>query len=90
VREELGATERSALTTFITEQELRTRAQNQFSISVHGMRGSGSTAGNTDIHAHRTIRLDDLGGRFSGVWYVARVRHIVDQQGYRTDFECQR
>jgi phage protein D len=90
LREELGSADRMAVPTFSTEEDLRVMAANQFSTSIHGMRGSGSTFGNQRIHAQANIELADLGGRFSGIWYLSEVRHRLDAEGYQTDFECQR
>ncbi len=90
LRTELGTVERQAMPTFLTEEELRVIASNQFSTSIHGMRGNGSTHGNPSIHANSVIDIADVGGRFSGTWYLSEVRHTLDAQGYQTDFECQR
>lgn len=90
VREELGSVEREATPTFVTEEGLRERVKNQFSTSIHGMRASGATIGNHRIHAQASIYIADVGGRFSGTWYLSQVRHILDSEGYRTEFQCQR
>ncbi len=90
LREELGSVERQAWPTFLTEAELSIIAENQFSTSIHGMRGNASTYGNQRIHAQSVIDIADVGGRFSGIWYLSQVRHTLDAQGYLTDFECQR
>jgi uncharacterized protein len=90
VRQELGGVTREATPCFTAPQALQERAQNQFSVSLLGMRASGATVGNQRIHAQTTIRIADVGGRFSGKWYLSQVRHTLDRQGYRTEFECQR
>lgn len=90
LREELGNAEREPISTFVTEDDLRVRSENQFSTSIHGMRASGSTVGNQRIRAQANIHIADVGGRFSGVWYLSQVRHVLNGQGYQTEFQCQR
>ncbi len=90
LREELGGEERQPTPGFASQEELDTRAQNQFSTSIHGMRGSGTTPGNQRIRAQANIRIADVGGRFSGIWYLSQVRHIISNQGYLTEIQCQR
>ena len=90
LREELGGVQRQATPCFTTAADLGVRAANRFSTSIHGMRASGTTVGNHRIHAQATLKIADVGGRFSGTWYLSKVRHVLDNQGYQTDFECQR
>ena len=90
LREELGGARRQATPTPITEEELNVIAANQFSTSLHGMRASGASYGNPQIHAQATVMIADVGGRFSGIWYLSEVRHSLNTQGYRTEFQCQR
>ncbi len=88
--EELGSEEREATPGFTTEADLTVRSENQFSTSIHGMRANGAAGGNHRMHAQTSVRISDVGGRFSGVWYLSQVRHIVNTQGYKTEFQCQR
>ncbi|WP_373499810.1 phage late control D family protein [Desulfococcus sp.] len=90
LREELGGEERIATPGFVSQADLDTRAENQFSTSIQGMRGSGTTTGNHRIRAQSSILIQDVGGRFSGTWYLTRVRHVLNQQGYQTEIECRR
>jgi phage protein D len=90
LRTELGGVERVTTPTFVTPQALQERAKNQYNTSLLGMRASGSTPGNHRLHAQSSIGIADVGGRFSGKWYLSQVRHILDRQGYRTEFQCQR
>lgn len=90
LREELGTSTRSAVSTFTTEADLSTLAQNQFSTSLRGMRGSGSAPGIKELFARSSISVQDVGGRFSGTWYLSQVRHKLDREGYKTEFECRR
>jgi phage protein D len=90
LRDELGTVERQAVATFTTEEELNVISANQFSTSIHGMRASGSADGNPRIRAQANIDIANVGGRFSGTWYLSQVRHVLNDQGYQTEFECQR
>jgi len=90
LRTDLGTSTRAANPTFATEEQQNAVAQNQFSTSLLGMRASGSTVGIRQITAQTSIKIGDVGGRFSGIWLLSQVRHILDAQGYRTEFECRR
>lgn len=89
VREERGSVDRVAVSTFTTDEELSQRAENQYSTSLLGMEASGATLGNHRLHAQATVEIADA-GRFSGRWFLSKVQHAVDDQGYRTKFECRR
>jgi phage protein D len=86
----LGTVRRESTPAFTTPDAMQARQQNEHSTSALGMRASGSTVGNMRLHAQTAVRLEDVGGRFSGVWFLSQVRHVMDVQGYRTDFECRR
>lgn len=75
---------------FTTPEELQERAKNQFSTSLRGMRGSGTLPGNQRIRAQSSIGIADVGGRFSGIWYLSQVRHVLNRQGYQTEITCRR
>lgn len=88
--QELGTARREATPSFTTPEAIEARRQNQLSTSALGMTASGSTVGNMRLHAQTAVTLADVGGRFSGTWFLSSVRHVMDIQGYRTDFECRR
>ena len=90
MRKDLGEVEREPTLGFTTQEELEERAKNQFSTSIHGMRGNGATPGNQRIHAQASIGIADVGGRFSGTWYLSQVRHTLDRMGYQVEITCQR
>jgi phage protein D len=90
LRADLGTSVRDAKPTFTSEEEQSAVAQNQFSTSLLGMRASGSTVGIRQMTAQTNIDIGDVGGRFSGTWFLSKVRHVLDGQGYRTEFECRR
>jgi phage protein D len=81
---------RDATTTFITEEQQQAIAQNQFPTSLHGMSGEGETVGIRQLIAQSLISINDVGGRFSGDWFLSEVRHLLDGQGYRSEFACRR
>lgn len=86
----MGTMTRESIPTFTSAADLQAVSQNQFSTRIHGMQGNGTMIGNQRVHAQTNIDIADVGGQFSGIWYLSQVRHIVDNQGYRTEFECQR
>ena len=89
LRQELGTAVRETTPTFTTPEELQERRKNQFSTSQLGMRASGSTPGNKDMHAQQSLRILDA-SRFSGRWFLSQVKHVMNGNGYQTQFECQR
>jgi len=88
--QDLGTATRPVSPTFQSPERLQTRAENQFSTRVHGMTATGSTSGNRALHAQHNVEISDVGARFSGIWYLSRVHHVLDGDGYRTDFEARR
>ena len=75
---------------FLTRERRDVRRRNDYSTRALGMRGSGVTPGNMRMHAQTAVRIEDVGGRFSGTWFLSRVRHRVDGHGYLTEFDCRR
>src|SRR5690606_29785288 len=85
-----GEVERVTVPSFTTAEDLQTRRENQFATSLFGMSASGATTGNKAMRAQTNVRIEDVGGRFSGIWFLTQVRHVLDGEGYRTEFECKR
>lgn len=56
-------------------------------LSMSRATGYGETDGVPEIAAGATLRLEDLGERFSGTYYVTRATHRIGRSGYRTSFE---
>ena len=53
--------------------------------------GEGMCWGRTDLQAGKVIKLDGLGKRFSGQYYVTAVTHRYrSDRGYYTHFQVQR
>jgi phage protein D len=55
------------------------------------IRGDARCRGRTDVRAGTVIRLDDLGTRFSGQYYVTSAVHrYTRREGYLTEFQVRR
>ncbi len=53
--------------------------------------GEGVCYGRTDLRAGKVIKIEGVGKRFSGQYYVTRVSHrYTQQQGYQTHFAVRR
>ena len=89
VRAALGTARREALPAFATPAQAAQVREHQPAASLHGMQATGSTVGNKELHARRSLGIEGA-GRFSGTWYVTKATHAFDRQGYRTDFTCVR
>ncbi len=88
---DLATSVRDGSPAFTTEDFQAAIAQNQFSTSLQGMRAKGTTLGIRSLVAQTNIDIEDVGGRFSGTWFLSQVRHTYDpSKGYRSEFECRR
>jgi phage protein D len=87
---ELGTAVREANPSFTSEDQQAAIANNQFSTSLFGMRANGRTVGIRQLTAQSSVTIGDVGGRFSGAWFLSQVRHVLDGQGYLCEFECRR
>lgn len=52
--------------------------------------GSGSTIGDPTIKAGRVINLDGLGEQFGGLYRITSANHMIDSNGYRTQFDVRK
>jgi phage protein D len=50
----------------------------------------GTMIGDPDIAARRIVVISGIGSRLSGRWYLTKVVHKIDKDGYITEFECER
>lgn len=50
----------------------------------------GACIGRPDLAARKVVRLEGLGRRFSGSYYVTSTTHTIDASGYRTEFDAKR
>jgi len=69
--------------TYIARAELN-RASNQLVV------GSGETFGIPELRPGVTIKLENLGTRFSGKYYLTDTTHTIDGNGYKTRFTARR
>ncbi|MCP2257177.1 Phage protein D [Streptoalloteichus tenebrarius] len=73
------------------EQEANRIAQDRLRDIAHDMiQASGSTVGLPDLRAGSKLRIDGLGRRFDGTYFATGTRHVQNDSGYRTSFECRR
>lgn len=73
-----------------TEEELRARAQALVNESSFRIRATGELDGSLYGHvlkAGRTVPLDGTGARYGGLYYVDKVVHNFQPDGYRQQFE---
>lgn len=75
---------------FSSVSAMQHKAENWCSIHAFGMTGSGRTGGTPKLRASAPVQIDDVGGRFSGKWFVTEVRHTLGREGYHTEFSCKR
>jgi phage protein D len=52
--------------------------------------GSGQAIGLPDLRPGDNIEMRNLGQRFDGNYYVKRVEHVINDAGYRTNFQVRR
>ena len=57
-----------------------------------GQTAQGQAAGSVMLRPHRRVKVEGCGGRWSGHWYLAEVRHRVDlaQRTFTSSFTCTR
>jgi len=59
--------------------------------SMKYMTATGKCEGNNKIHAGMVIKINEVGSRFSGKYYVNSVKHVLTaNEGYSTYFELSR
>jgi len=75
-----------------TQAEADQLAKGRFNTAALGyVTGEATCLGRTDVHPGSVIKLDGIGQRFSGVYYVAGVKHhYTAQRGYLTDLSLRR
>lgn len=75
-----------------TPEEAKAIAQGQINrMALSYITGEGSCHGNAALRAGRVIRIEGLGKRFSGNYYVTSTNHrYTISEGYRTEFSVRR
>lgn len=75
----------------MTQAEADQIAKATFNRSVlHFITGEGICRGRTDLRAGTVIKIDQIGQRFSGQYYVTTVSHRYGPRGYYTHFTVRR
>ncbi|KUL25596.1 phage late control D family protein [Actinoplanes awajinensis] len=87
---DLGVDDVAAAEPFAPADALTSRVRNRSARFCGGMRASGSTVGEPRLRPLTTVNVEGAGARFSGIWLVSRVRHVMDSAGYRTEFVLRR
>lgn len=54
------------------------------------VKASGSTVGLADLRAGQRVKIEGLGVRFSGLYFVTATTHTINDSGYITRFEARR
>jgi phage protein D len=72
-------------------EEARKLAKSELNrIAENLIRGSATTIGLTQLRPGVCVQLDKLGAWFTGKYYLEKVTHRLDDNGYRTTFEGRR
>jgi phage protein D len=50
----------------------------------------GTCIGEVELKAKSLIAIEGVGRKFSGIYYVTKVTHTLDDSGYLCEFECKR
>lgn len=59
-------------------------------MSLQFIKGEGEAIGNALLRAGEVVEIGNLGRRLSGRYYLTRVQHLIDADGYRTRIDCRR
>jgi phage protein D len=74
-----------------TEAQARRRALAQLSDRLKQLvEAEGTTVGLPDLRAGQRVHIVGLGARFSGVYFVTKTVHSIDDSGYVTKFSARR
>jgi len=81
----------------ITTQPVESRKQaKQFAIAVlrrylYGfLTGKAKTFGLPDLTCGKYVKLNNLGNRFSGLYYITATTHSINDNGYTTGFDVRK
>jgi len=72
-------------------QQARRRAADLLSERLRQMvEATGNTVGLPDLRAGQRVQVEGFGERFSGLYFVTKTTHTINDQGYRTKFVARR
>jgi hypothetical protein len=54
------------------------------------MSAHGTCLGVKELIAGSSVGIKDVGTRFSGTWFLSKVTHVLNKEGYRNEFECRK
>ncbi|MFW9817698.1 MAG: phage late control D family protein [Candidatus Thorarchaeota archaeon] len=78
-------------TPVFSQNEAEQLVKAQFSSRAkHFIQGEGLCRGMPEMKAGHKIDLLNMGKRFSGLYYLTRVTHLINKNGYRTQFSMER
>jgi phage protein D len=67
----------------LAEAEFKNRARSF-------IEGEGTCIGKAEMRAGDLVEIKGMGKRFSGEYFLTRVTHVIDEQGFRTHFAIER
>jgi phage protein D len=74
-----------------TEEEARDLAKQLLQERANNfVTGTGKVIGLPDLRPGDNVTLKGLGDRFSGTYYVKKVEHVLNQEGYLSTFDVRR
>lgn len=74
-----------------TEEEALKLAQAMLADRAYRfLSGRGKVIGLPDLRPGRNVDIGGVGRRFSGTYFVTKVTHVLNQQGYLTEFDVSR
>lgn len=85
-----GELDRVSHPTFVSEEEAKDLAAVTHDTQLYGMQARGRTPGSKDLQARSLVEIVDVGGGFSGFWFLSQVRHNLNRDGHTVEFQCRR
>ena len=74
-----------------SQEEAEARAKAELnSIGDKLIEGTGSIVGTPELQVGKKIKLDGLGTKFSGVYFVTKVENQISKNGYTTSFSVRK
>lgn len=89
-QEEIGTRSFGSGAAFLSPDQRAAHERQEVSRELLGMQAQATVDGVLSLRPASVIRIQNVGARFSGNWYVLKVRHVLDQSGRRTELECER
>lgn len=75
---------------FLSNDQKAAWERQEITQGLLGMSATAAVDGPLFLQPAQVIRVENVGARFSGDWYILKVRHVLDREGRRTEFECER